>query len=183
MPQIKPFLNCLFVVLCLMSCTACGDDQSGEAIPADGDSDQALDGDLDVESDDEIDQATLHLTCSDDTGLVMETPDTYSSFVTAGFTRYASVEAPNGHSIPIFAQDKVTDEMIIRARNLLLFYLENVPESLYGADKREVANKMTVNQAALIMPNGADGEGAEPSVMGQPLYEKEISVEGSNRYM
>ncbi|MCP4676621.1 MAG: hypothetical protein GY854_14130 [Deltaproteobacteria bacterium] len=72
---------------------------------------------------------------------------------------------------------------LYRARGLLEFFLSDAPGTTYGSDKTAVANTMADNEAILIMPNGADGEGPEPQVWGQPLYEKETPVEGSSWYM
>ncbi len=104
---------------------------------------------------------------------------------TKNFNRYTKVTTPNGGSIHIVAQDKLTDEQIIRCRSVLEFYLTNYPGSKYGADKSAVANKMADNNAILCLLNGQD-DGKNPvgnKVTGQPLYQNEIQVEGHSWYM
>ncbi|PID80666.1 hypothetical protein CSA17_04935 [bacterium DOLJORAL78_65_58] len=63
-------------------------------------------------------------------------------------------------------------------------YLRNLPGSLYGADKSAVANKMAENNAILLLLNGQD-DGTNPAgeMMGQPLYQNEIQVEGHSWYI
>ncbi len=108
--------------------------------------------------------------------------DIYNS---KNFNRYTKVTAPNGGSIHIVAQDKITNEQIIRCRNILQHYLTNYTGSQYGADKSAVANKMADNNAILVLLNGQD-DGTNPlseQVTGQPLYQNEIQVEGHDWYM
>ncbi len=108
-----------------------------------------------------------------------------SVYNSKNFNRYTKVVAPNGGSIHIVAQDKLTDEQILKARNVLEFYLTDYAGSLYGADKSAVANKMADNKAILVLLNGQD-DGMNPlstEVTGQPLYQNEIQVEGGKWYM
>lgn len=97
------------------------------------------------------------------------------------YVKYIQYIAPNGKPIIIVAQDKVTDEQVLKAYNQLSFYLED-----YGKYKKgEVANKMADNGAVLVMPNGADGESSIPekALRGQPLYEMEVPTVGSKWYI
>ncbi|MDP7005117.1 MAG: hypothetical protein QF718_02760, partial [Phycisphaerales bacterium] len=64
-----------------------------------------------------------------------------------GFTKFTEVIAPNGKSIPIIAQKGIRDIAVARCRNLLKFYLTDVPNTKYGADKTDVANAMANNHA------------------------------------
>ena len=123
------------------------------------------------------------LSCLEDDGVVVPTPDTYADYKGWGFTRYAEVVAPNGKPIKLFAADKVSDEMVHRARNVLRFFLTDVPGSQYGADKAAVANSMADYGATLMLPNGAHEEGNEPPFDAQPLYEAEMTVEGGDWYL
>ncbi len=100
-----------------------------------------------------------------------------------GFTKYTEVVAPNGMPIRIIAQPGVRDIAVARARNLLKFFLTDVPGSRFGADKSAIANAMGVNRAMLMMPEGAHEEGAEPHLRAQPLYEEECPVDGSRWYL
>lgn len=96
----------------------------------------------------------------------------------AGFTRSLKLTTPNGGSIMIYAQNRISEQQLIRAKNVLSFYLTN-----YKTSKKEgVANAMAKNGATLLLMNGKD-EGAEPPVSGQPLYEEEIQVEGGDWYI
>lgn len=100
-----------------------------------------------------------------------------------GFVKYTKVVAPSGGAIHFVAQNQLTDAQIVRARNILEFYLSNLEGSQYGSDKSAVANQMAQNQAILLLLNGADGEGNEPNLPGQYLFEDEIAVEGHNWYI
>ncbi len=84
-----------------------------------------------------------------------------------GFTKYTEVIAPNGEPIPIIAQKGVRDIAVARCRNMLKFFLTNVPNSKYGTDKSGVANAMANNHAMLMMPEGEHREGEEPEINAQ----------------
>ncbi|MCL1061189.1 hypothetical protein MK852_03390 [Shewanella benthica] len=107
---------------------------------------------------------------------------TYSSALK--FNRYTQVQTPNGKSIHLIAQDKLSDNQIVRARSILTHYLTDYPGSEYGSDKSAVANKMADNGAILLLLNGQD-DGTNPATNlgGQPLYQNEIQVEGGNWYI
>lgn len=138
----------------------------------------ASNADVDVD-----DHASLHASCLDDEGVIVPTPDQFSNYASWGFDRYAEVVAPNGKSIHIFATAAVSDEMMHRARNVLRFFLTDVPGSQYGSDKSEVANSMANHGATLMLPGGAHQEGNEPPFDAQPLYEAEMTVEGGDWYL
>ncbi|MBC8203551.1 MAG: hypothetical protein H8E91_06955 [Planctomycetes bacterium] len=106
-----------------------------------------------------------------------------SKYQKEGFVKYAEVIAPNGKSIPIIAQKGVRDIAVARCRNLLKFYLTDVPGTKYGADKSKVANAMANNHAMLMMPEGAHREGREPDIEAQPQFESETPVDGSRWYI
>jgi len=99
------------------------------------------------------------------------------------FTKYTEVIAPNGKPITIIAQRGIRDIAVARCRNLLKFYLTNVPHSKYGSDKTAVANTMANNNAMLMMPEGRHREGREPDIHAQPQYESETPVDGSRWYI
>ncbi len=100
-----------------------------------------------------------------------------------GFTKFVEVIAPNGKSIPIIAQKRVRDIAVARCKNLLTFYLTNVPNSKYGTDKSLVANAMADNHAMLMMPEGEHREGEEPEIHAQPQFESETPIDGSRWYI
>jgi len=100
-----------------------------------------------------------------------------------GFTKQACVQAPNGKLIRIVAMAGVPDIAVARARNLLQFFLTEVPGSAYGSDKSAVANAMADNGAMLMMPTGAHLPGHEPDIEAQPLFESETPIDGSRWYV
>ncbi len=106
-----------------------------------------------------------------------------SPYRSEGFTKYVEVTAPNGKSIPIIAQQGVRDIAVARCKNMLKFYLTNVPGSKYGSDKSAVANAMANNHAMLMMPEGEHREGEEPEIDAQPQFESETPVDGSRWYI
>lgn len=119
-----------------------------------------------------------------DTNLGIETvPTSLGKAYVNNFDAYTKVATPNGGSIHIVAQTQVTNEQILRSRNILEHFLRDLPGSTYGADKSEVANKMAENNAILSLLNGRDDGGNDINVDGQYLFEEEIQVEGSAWYM
>ncbi len=139
-------------------------------------------------TDTEIETYTIINTTSDsdqtDTSYDIEpVPASIGSAYTDNFNRYTKVTAPNGKAIHIVAQDQITNEQIVRVRNVLQHYLTDLSTSVYGADKSEVANKMAENGAILTLLNGQD-DGTNPvEVDGQPLFQNEIQVEGHSWYI
>ncbi len=97
------------------------------------------------------------------------------------FCKYTELVAPSGKKIRFFAQNKISNEQMVRARRILNFYLTDVPGSQYGTDKSDIFNKMATNKATMIMMNGSDD--GEPPADGQTLYETENIVEGSAAYI
>ncbi|MEC8381448.1 MAG: hypothetical protein VXZ96_14055 [Myxococcota bacterium] len=133
----------------------------------------------------EVDPNAIHPTCLEGNTLIMDTPNQgdFIDFREEGFLKYTSIVAPNGGVIPLFAQNQVSDAQLLRARNLLRFFLTNAPNSQWGEDKASVANAMANNGAALVMPNGAHQEWNEPPLDAQPLYDSETPVEGDSWFM
>ena len=100
------------------------------------------------------------------------------------FDRYTKIDTSNGGVISILAQDEITENQIVRARNILQHYLTNYPGSVYGADKSAVANNIADSGATLLLLNGVDdGTNAAAELDGQPLYYGEMQVEGGNWYI
>ena len=110
-------------------------------------------------------------------------PDSFPSNIRATFDRYTQVIPPNRRPINIYAQNRINDAQMIQARNTLIFWLTDVADTTYGADKSAVANQMGENEAILMLLNGSDGESAYPDVDGQPLFETELIVPGSAAYI
>ncbi len=110
-----------------------------------------------------------------DPGLGIETvPPSMGSTYTSQFDRYTKVTAPNGGAIHIVAQSQVSNEQMVRARNILQHYLTDYSGSQYGTDKDAVANKMVENNAILLLLNGADDGNNDRTVDGQARYEQEL---------
>jgi len=147
-----------------------------------GTSAAGADDDAGAGDDDDL-PAEVHPSCLEDTNVIHQTPSSHTDYLQYGMSRYATVEAPGGGLIYIYAQDEVSEAQIRRARNLLRFFLTDVAGSLYGDDKSAVANAMADNQAVLMMPNGAHIPGQEPELQAQPLFADETPVEGSSWYM
>lgn len=93
------------------------------------------------------------------------------------FVKYIWVQTPNWKSIHIVAQDKISNEKMLRVKNILEHYLTDLPWSKFGADKSEIANNISNNNAVLALMNWQD-DGSNPiEVNAQPLYENEIQIE------
>jgi Ca2+-binding RTX toxin-like protein len=110
-------------------------------------------------------------------------PEVMGSRYVNAFDRYTEIIAPNGGAIRIVAQNRITNEQIVRARNILQHYLTDVPGTLYGADKSQVANKMAENSAVLALLNFRDDGSNKTRVPAQSLFEEELPVEGHPWYM
>ncbi len=93
------------------------------------------------------------------------------------YSKYVDYIAPNGNPIRILSQDKVSDSQVLYSYYLLEFYLSNLSD--------DVANQMADDEAILIIPNGTHGERKmnTRAMLGQELYQNEISNIGSQWYM
>ncbi len=102
--------------------------------------------------------------------------DEYSKY----YDKYLEYTAPNGKAILLVAADKVSDEQLLKAYNVLDFYLTDT--EMYS--KTDIANAMADKGAVLNLPNGADGDGNTPdkALLGQPLYQMELPTAGSKWY-
>ena len=120
---------------------------------------------------------------------VVQLPSSVSSVFTNVFDRYTKIMAPNGQAIHLLLQSNVTNEMGARAREVMRFYLTDVPGSQYGADKTAIMNRMGNWEAALCYFNtessanqAFNGPFGNANVFAQDLYATETVVEGSNFY-
>lgn len=97
------------------------------------------------------------------------------------YSKYIKYYAPNGKAILILAQNKINDEQLLKAYNILSFYLSDYKDF----KKTKIANTMANNKAILTLNNGADGDGliSEKILIGQPLYESELPTTGSIWFM
>ena len=109
-------------------------------------------------------------------------PSSFSKKHRSNFDRYTKHITPNGGTINIFAQNTISNEQLVRCRNILQHFLTDYKGSVYGNDKSIIANRMAENGAALYLLNGQD-DGTNPyQPEGQPLYKNEIQVEGHKWY-
>jgi len=121
---------------------------------------------------------------------IVDLPEDTDSIFTNVASRYTHLVAPNGDAIPFLIQENFTDEQIIHARNVLEFYLTNIPESEYGQNKTQVANAIASSNAILFLLND-EGEYENPDVLelldagviGQDLLAVEVFPAGSPEYI
>ena len=125
---------------------------------------------------------------NDELGITQLPTDLGSSFFKT-FDRYTKITAPNGEAIHIVAQNQITNEQLIRCRNILEHYLTDYKGSKYGNNKSDIANKMVENKAVLTLLNGQDDGHLINSIrvmltgiFGQALFHNEIQVEGHSWY-
>ncbi|WP_210418685.1 hypothetical protein [Aliikangiella coralliicola] len=116
---------------------------------------------------------------------ITQVPQSMGTTYTGFFCKYMEVIAPNQKPIRIFAQNQISNEQLVRAHRILKFFLTPVEASAHGADKSDVVNAMANNNAQLLLLNGSDdGSNNPPSgVDGQPLYDTELVVEGTEAYI
>lgn len=121
---------------------------------------------------------------------VVALPSTVSPVFTNLFDRYTKIMAPNDQAIHFLLQDQVTDEMAVRAREVMRFFLTDVPGSFYGSNKTAVMNSMSVRDATLVYFNTEFDAflaftgplGGSPMFL-QDLYAEESVVEGTFDYI
>jgi hypothetical protein len=137
----------------------------------------------------ESDSSWFSTDCSEDIARgselgITEIPDSMSAYKHA-YCKYTAVVAPNGKPIHIFAQNEISNDQLIFARDILAFYLEDVPGKEYGADKSAIAATMTENGAILVMRNGYDGKFRLNirGLRGQSLYDEEVLPIGTPEYL
>lgn len=106
---------------------------------------------------------------------ITKLPSTSNALYKTSFCKYLELPTPNGKSIAFYAQEKISDDQLVRAQRILGFYLQG---------KDAVANYMADNSAHMMLLNGADGDiELSDDLQGQPLYEKEMITEGSVGYL
>ncbi len=140
------------------------------------------------QSEDQADNDWFSTDCAADIALgadlgITEIPEAFAAFRQA-YCKFTKIDAPNGKLIRIFAQNEISNDQMIFARDLLAFYITNVPGTQYGADKSAVANAMADNGATLVMRNGYDGKYRLRirGLRGQPLYDEETIPVGTPEY-
>ena len=122
---------------------------------------------------------------------IVSIPSDVDPILVSIFSRYSKIIASNGKPIHIFAQSEVSDQQIIRARDILEFYLTDVPKSTYGRNKSVVANSMANRSASLLFFNNESSRKyafeefslADLNLASQNLHATEFFVEGSMDYV
>jgi hypothetical protein len=121
---------------------------------------------------------------------VVALPDAADPALRQIFARYTSLTAPNGRPIHFLAQAGVSDAQLVRAREVMRFYLTDAPGTRFGEDKSRVANAMADRRATLVYFENEAGsfeaqDGPLPllPLFYQDLYAAESVVEGSAPYL
>ena len=121
---------------------------------------------------------------------VVALPGRVHSVFRSSFDRYTKIVAPNGGAIHFLLQTEVTNEMGVRAREILRFYITDAPGTEFGSDKTAVANSMANLDATLVYFNSEsaaeraiDGRLGKVDLFFQDLYASESVVEGSRAYV
>ena len=121
---------------------------------------------------------------------IVALPARVHSVFRSTFDRYTKIVAPNGGAIHFLLQTEVTNEMGVRAREILRFYITDAPGTEFGSDKTAVANSMANLDATLVYFNSEsaaeraiDGRLGEVDLFFQDLYASESVVEGSRAYV
>jgi len=105
------------------------------------------------------------------------------------FTKYTKHVAPNGKPIHIFAQSKVRDLQVARAREILKYHLTDAPGTKYGSHKAAIANRMADVRATLTYTDTQAHSSALRGILRgselrtQDLYATESPVEGDYEYV
>ncbi len=121
---------------------------------------------------------------------IVALPARVHSVFRSTFDRYTRIVAPNGGAIHFLLQSQVTNEMGVRAREILRFYITDAPGTEFGSDKTAVANSMANLDATLVYFNSEsaaeraiDGRLGKVDLFFQDLYASESVVEGSRDYV
>lgn len=106
------------------------------------------------------------------------------------FERYTRLVAPNGGAIHLVATAGVSDAQLVRAREVMRFYLSDAPGTRFGSDKAGVANSMADHGACLVMfARERDAFRAYErlerveGLFFQDLYASETHVEGDSDWL
>lgn len=105
-------------------------------------------------------------------------------------SRYTHIEAPNGDVIQFLIQDDFSEHQVLHVRKVLEFYLLNIPESEWGANKSSIAASIASNNAILFLLNDEDEYENpylqaifEAGINGQDLLSIEVHPEGTPEYI
>lgn len=179
----KIIIGALLAMLICSGCSAIADSTGGKSelkeIHLDGNTSKTIKGIIDKSASEKIINKNYkeYVSEKDIIRDVSQLDGVYKKY----YSKYIEYTAPNGKPIRIIAQDKVSDEQVLKAYNQLSFYLKDFKEY----NKTDIANQIANNEAVLVMPNGADREGniPEEALAGQPLYQMEVATIGSKWYI
>ena len=120
---------------------------------------------------------------------VVPLPKSLGKTLNGLFSKYTKHVAPNGKPIHIFAQSRVSDLQLVRAREILKYHLTDAPGTMYGSDKAAIANRMGDVRATLTYTDTQAKSFAMRPILRkselrtQDLYATESPVEGSYTYI
>jgi hypothetical protein len=120
---------------------------------------------------------------------VVPLPENLGKTLNGLFSKYTKHVAPNGKPIHIFAQSRVSDLQLVRAREILKYHLTDAPGTKYGSDKTAIANRMGDVRATLVYTDTQARSFAlrpilrDSELRTQDLYATESPVEGSYTYI
>jgi len=105
------------------------------------------------------------------------------------FDLYTKLVAPSGRPIHILGQRGVDRAHLVRARELMRFFLTDVPGSRFGSDKAEIANEMADRWATLVIFKTQEDSYREQTgelplipLFYQDLYVNQSTLEGTEVY-
>ena len=105
------------------------------------------------------------------------------------FDQYTRLVAPSGRPIHILGQRGVDRAHLIRARELMRFFLTDVPGSRFGSDKAAIANEMADRWATLVIFKTQEDSYREQNgelplipLFYQDLYVNQSALEGTEVY-
>ena len=120
---------------------------------------------------------------------IVSLPENTPSLFTAVFSKYTKIVAPNGRPIHFLIQDAWSDDKILKARNVMEYFLTDYPDSKYGRKKAAIANAMADRKATMTLYNtSTDARNSSfnrdaTDLTTQSLWENETTAEGSEDYM
>jgi hypothetical protein len=168
----RVFLLFFSLTMSVIAFPGCQDDEKAEP-PVD----------IDYEALDAID-------ISQSTDGIVPLPASVGTTLNSIFVKYTKVTAPNGKPIHLMAQDGISDLQFIKAREVLIFHLTNVPGSRYGSDKSAVANQLANVRALMPCFDSEETAGAARPMLQRTeltindvLFARECPIEGSQEYL
>lgn len=123
--------------------------------------------------------STAHASCSAD-AVTQAVPSEFEGYK---FDRYYELKIDGKRAMRYLLQSDLTQAQIEHVVRTTRWYLTNVPDAKYGADKAAVLATLEKNGSLMVVPNGTHVEGQDLGVQGQELYFNEIAAPGSAWYI